>query len=48
VHWFARESGAVQDRRDLSGGPIQAPPVAAGNLAIVQTMRGSIFALATD
>ena len=48
VHWFARESGAVQARRDLSGGPIQAPPVAAGNLVIVQTMRGSIFALATD
>lgn len=48
LHWFARETGAVQARRDLSGGPIQAPPVAAGNLAIVQTTRGSIFALATD
>ena len=48
MHWFARESGAVQARRDLNGGPIQAPPIASGNLAIVQTMRGLIVALATD
>jgi len=48
VHWFSRESGAVQARSNLSGGPIQAPPVAAGNLAIVQTTRGAIVALATD
>ena len=48
VHWFSREAGAVQARRDLNGGPIQSPPIAAGNLAIVQTMRGSVFGLATD
>jgi len=48
VHWFSREAGTVQARRDLNGGPIQSPPIAAGNLAIVQTMRGSVFGLATD
>jgi len=48
VHWFARETGAPQARRAIDAGPILAPLVAAGNLAIAQTVGGSVVAFATD
>jgi outer membrane protein assembly factor BamB len=48
LHWFARDTGAVQARRPLDSGAIQTAPVAVGNLAVVQTMGGRLVALATD
>jgi outer membrane protein assembly factor BamB len=44
LHWLSRAKGESQARLTTDGGQISTPPVSVGNLLIVVTRKGGVFA----